>query len=241
MGSSSVSEGEVIESDSEKATTAQTIINGTLVDRHSRSPGAAPQRASYERSYERSRSRSPFRHNQRRRSPRGEKRRRIDDDYDDFDRSDRRRFRVQNERRGSVEDVGRDRYSYVDFDKSHPSYPSLSYGDRDDDRRHWSPRAKSRSRSPDRSSRRNDHRGGGDGRDRVSRSDGRRWKDRDGRPWGDDRKWDMKSNKGSSRNEYPLTTRTSKNITETFNGSFTQDISKSAKDVDRARFVSYMS
>ena len=231
MGSSSVSEGEVIESDSEKATTAQTIISGTFVDRHSRSPGAASQRASYERSYERSRSRSPFRHNQRRRSPRGEKRRRVDDDYDDFDRSDRRRFRAQYERRRPVGEINRDRYTYLDIGRSHPSYPSLSYGDRDEDNRHWSPRAKSRSRSPDRSSRRNDYRG---------RSNGRRWRDQDGQHCDDGRKRDMKSNVGSSRDEYPPTARTGRNTAEIYNGSFAQDISMRTEDVDRTRFVNYV-
>ena len=237
MGSSSVSEGEVIESDSEKATTAQTLINDISVDRQSRSPGAASQRAIYERRYERSRSRSPFRHDQRRRSPRGEKRRRNDDMYDDYDRSDRRRFRVQQDRRRPVEDGGRGSYAYSDLDRSHPSYPSLSYGDRDEDERHWSPRANTRSRSPDRSSRRNDYRGRDDGRDGISRREGQGRRDRDGRPQDNNRKYERRDYTKSSRDEYPPTARNDESTAEARHGSFAQDKSTFAENADGMRYV----
>ena len=234
MGSSSVSEGEVIESDSEKATTAQTLINDKSIDRQSRSPGAAPYRATYERRYDRSRSRSPFRHNQRKRSPRGEKRRRVDDGYDEFDRSDRRHFHADQYRRRPVGDDLRGKHAYSDLDRSHPSYPSLSYGDRDEDERHWSPRAKTRSRSPERSSHRNGYRSRDD---RMSRREGKGWRDRDGRRRDDDKKHEPRDHTRSSWDEYPPSARNDGSTTETRYDSFAQDKSTSAAHANGKRYV----
>ncbi|EED19579.1 serine/threonine protein kinase (Prp4), putative [Talaromyces stipitatus ATCC 10500] len=137
---STPSEGEIVESGSEtKATTSQTSMNDTNVNRRSRlspsfsprSPARSPRRRS------RSRTRSPYR--------RGEKRRR----YDDYDNVDD--YRHGSYRYESRSDHDRSRYAsrrhrtYHDYDRDDSYSGGLRYMD-DYDRR--DKRQKTRSRSP---------------------------------------------------------------------------------------------
>ncbi len=238
MGSSSVSEGEVIESDSEKATTAQAFLNDKFVDRQSRSPGVIAPRASYDRSLERSRSRSPYRHN-RRRSPRGEKRRRNDEVYDDYNRGSRR-FRSQYDRRSLYEDDDRSKSSYADPDRSNPSYPSLSYSDRDGDERRWPSRARTRSRSPNHHYRRSERRGYEDssakGRERDSRRHELRLRDRDDRLCDEDRRKDRRDGHNENRGEYS-DARSMRIDAETRHGAPIQNSKNSTKNANDHRSV----
>ncbi|KAI9704332.1 MAG: U4/U6 small nuclear ribonucleoprotein prp4 [Candelina mexicana] len=178
MASSSESEGEIIESNSEKATTSLPSVNGTSVDRNSRSRhrvSITPEELDYDL---RDRSRSPYRH----RPPHGEKRRRDDESYPEQDRSDPRRFKVHYEDR-SLGASHRPRVSYADLDRSDTLDNSLRYNDRGfRDRYHK--RARTRSRSPPRPVRQ----AYPDGRHDHSRShdvrNGRSQKDRGGRGYG---------------------------------------------------------
>ncbi|KAF2145185.1 uncharacterized protein K452DRAFT_284574 [Aplosporella prunicola CBS 121167] len=150
MSSRSNSEGEVVEHD--KATTARPHSRNTSVDRHPRphaSVSTSP-RASYEDGPPRHRSRSPYR----RRSPRGEKRRRDDDFYGDRDRHDSRRFRARYEDKRPYADDRRSRVSYADLDRGDNSRNSSRYDnvhgrERDYERDRYRARS-SRSRSPPR-------------------------------------------------------------------------------------------
>lgn len=144
MSSVSESEGEIIETEADKATTALPSVTGTSVDRQSRSRAGSVSRSprvSPESDSGRDRSRSPYRH----KSPRGEKRRRIDD-YDERERPDPRRFRVYYEDGLSNNgDRRRRRNSYVDLDRNNTSHAPFDYDERRPrDRKHWP-----RSRSPD--------------------------------------------------------------------------------------------
>ena len=148
---STPSEGEIIESGSEtKATTSQTPLNGTSVDRHTRasppsarSPavlsGSPHRRKSRSRSRPRTRSRSPYR------DYRGSKRRR-DDDYDDRRYRDEppRRFASRHEDRYYDRDQRRPR-SYYDYDRGDGYSGGLKYSDDYDRRRDKRPRTRSRS------------------------------------------------------------------------------------------------
>ncbi|KAL1650314.1 U4/U6 small nuclear ribonucleoprotein prp4 [Diplodia intermedia] len=102
MSSRSDFEGEVHEHEVDKATTAQPSSRGISVDRQSRPRASASRspRDAYEDAPRLQRSRSPYR----RRSPRGEKRRRDDDFYSDRDRRDPRHFKVRYEERRSYDD-----------------------------------------------------------------------------------------------------------------------------------------
>ena len=93
--SSTPSEGEIVESNSEKATTSPRNINDNNVNPHCRHRVSASQSLSpipSPKSYRsRTRSRSPYR------EPRGAKRRHEDDHYNDRPREDNRRFKVRYE------------------------------------------------------------------------------------------------------------------------------------------------
>ncbi|KAI9815343.1 MAG: U4/U6 small nuclear ribonucleoprotein prp4 [Pycnora praestabilis] len=147
MSSYSESEGEIIESDSEKATKSLPSVNGTSVDRHSRSRLPTSRSPDYHDYSRRDRSRSPYRHP----SPRGEKRRR--DDEHQNDRSDPRSFKVHYESRRAFDDARRHRISYADLDRSGSTDTQLRYDDRDPRDRHHDKRARTRSGSPARFSR----------------------------------------------------------------------------------------
>ena len=138
---SSPSEGEIIESDSEKATKALASNNGTSVDRPfrkrisvSRSP--SPIRSPI-RNKSRTESRSPYRES------RGAKRLPADDHYD-RSRNDPRRFKVRYEDQpGGGRSRGRDHYH-----DANRSGRSLGNAYRDANGRPRDARQKTRSRSP---------------------------------------------------------------------------------------------
>ena len=138
--SSTPSEGEILESDSEKATTSQPSVHGTSVDRPFRTRAAIPSHRS--RSPQRDRSRSPYR------APRGEKRRRDDGHLNDgkgvAQRNPAARYEDYNDRKGQ-----RRPKSYADLDG--PNDPG-AYRRRDD--AYADKRARTRSRSPYRHDRR---------------------------------------------------------------------------------------
>ena len=169
--STSPSEGEIIESDSEKATKSLPSANGTLIDRQSRkrrstvSRSPSPVRSVRSRSYRsRSRSRSPYR------APRGSKRGHEDDHYHDrYDRSDRRdprNFRIHYEDRR--QDKSRPHQSsYREHDRPISASSGLRYDDRSSTARHKEKRLRTVSRSPPRFS---DKKPGNDTRDQLKRA-----------------------------------------------------------------------
>lgn len=145
--STSPSEGEIVESGSEKATTTTNGFHGTDVDRPTRaqpsiSPSPSPLRfPTSPRSHAHSRdgSRSPYH------EPRTSKRATKDDHYD-CDRNDPRRFKVSYEepaRRGTAS--GRSLYRSSDpRDRRHRNYPDLrdqEFRQRPERRRERSPRS----------------------------------------------------------------------------------------------------
>ena len=145
---STPSEGEIVESDSEKATTSLRVINGANVDSQSRlcasvSPSLSPDQ-SPRRGPSRTPSRSPYRRLRAKRL-----RDRDDDDDDDFDRSrsDSRRFKVRYEDHFmSVRKTSKN--SYDDLDQSLDSDSYSRYEDRTNYRRMGGNRLRTRSRSP---------------------------------------------------------------------------------------------
>ncbi|MCJ1398490.1 U4/U6 small nuclear ribonucleoprotein prp4 [Xylographa trunciseda] len=157
--SSTPSEGEIVESDSEKATKSQLSVHGTSVDPQSRkrisisrsrspSPIHSPQRR---KSLTRSRSRSPYR------NPRGGKRVREDDKHNQQDRNDPRRFKVHYEDR-RYDDKLRARASYHDADRGGGPDPYLRYDERSLNGRSREKRPRTKSRSPPRFSERRSER-----------------------------------------------------------------------------------
>ena len=147
--SSTPSEGEIIESDSEKATKSPQSVHGNTVDRKSRkrisvSRSPSPIRSPISRkSRTRSRSRSPYREN------RGAKRLREDDTYNHHDRNDPRRFKVHYEDHRRDDKVrSRDRYN--DPDNGRGPDPALRYDDRGLNGRPRDKRPRTQSRSPPR-------------------------------------------------------------------------------------------
>ena len=147
--SSTPSEGEIIESDSEKATKSPQSVHGNTVDRQSRkcisvSRSPSPIRSPIRRkSHTRSRSRSPYR------EKRGAKRLREDDTYNHHDRNDPRRFKVHYEDHRRDDKV-RNRGRYNDSDKARDSDPALRYDDRGLNGRVRDKRPRTQSRSPPR-------------------------------------------------------------------------------------------
>ncbi|KAL8779209.1 MAG: hypothetical protein Q9213_007055 [Squamulea squamosa] len=171
--SSTPSEGEIVESDSDKATTSLHTINDNKVNpksRHevsvSRSPSPIRSPTSH---LSRSRSRSPYRES------RGSKRPPEDDHYNDRPREDTRRFKIRYEDRSY-----RDRKklnTLSDLDRSRGPDPRLSYDDRYAriaDKQH---RVRSRSPHYSKSSKQSQGRYGGSSRD--FRRGGHGWQDND--------------------------------------------------------------
>ena len=138
--SSTPSEGEIIESDSEKATTRSVDIRSTSVDRHFRKPAQVSRSPSPVQSPQfyrsRSHSRSPYR------EPRGAKRSHDDDDQHDRRRNDPRQFKVH------FEGKRRAHNTYDDLDRSDRSGLKLRYDDRGGSGRPRDKRRRTRSRSP---------------------------------------------------------------------------------------------
>lgn len=143
---STPSEGEIVESDSEKATTSLRAIDNANVDSQSRirasvSPSPSPHWSPRRHRSSRTPSRSPYREN------RGSKR--IRDDDLDFDRSrnESRRIRVRYEDRlpGIYKPS---RNQYADLDRSQDPNPSLRYEDRKSVGRSRANKPQTQSRSP---------------------------------------------------------------------------------------------
>ena len=172
---STPSEGEIVESDLEKAKPSTVDVRDTSVDPQSRncaSVSRSPTPVRSTRQYRsRTRSRSPYR------EPRGAKRPR-EDSYIDRTNDDPRRFKVRYE--GQFEGRRRPRDRYEDSDRYGDSYQSLRYDDRGTSGRPEDKRHRTRSRSP-RSVRPVTNYGNGPKGERGNRSDGRGWADRGGR------------------------------------------------------------
>ena len=142
---SSPSEGEIVESDSEKATTSLPSVNGISVDRQSRkrvsvSRSPSPIRSPRPRQ-SRTRSRSPYR------EPRGTKRPR--DDY--FDRTDSRRFKVHYEERLRNERL-KDYAPHNHVDRGNVKDSNIRHEMRGSGKHSRDRRPRTRSRSPGRTS-----------------------------------------------------------------------------------------
>lgn len=173
---STASEGEIVESDFEKATTSLHTINGTNVNppsRHRVSVSRSPSPIASLKSYRsRTRSRSPYR------EPRGAKRPLEDDHYNDQPREDNRRFKVRYENR--YEDRSHDdrRRSHKRYDSGRSRGPDgrTGYGDRYGRPREKGHRIRSRSPSHAKPSRLDQGWKGGSGRD--PRQNGRGRQDR---------------------------------------------------------------
>ena len=148
--SSTPSEGEIIESDSEKATKSLQPVHGTSVDPQSRkrisvSRSPSPIRSPIRRkSQTRSRSRSPYRES------RGAKRPREDDHYSPHDRNDPRRFKVHYEGRRYDDRMKVRGGTYKDPDRGGGSGPALRYDERGPNGRSRENRPRTLSRSPPR-------------------------------------------------------------------------------------------
>ncbi len=179
---STPSEGEIVESDAEKATTSLLTVNGIYVDRQSRkrvsvSRSPTPIRSPV-RLKSRTRSRSPYR------EPRGAKRLREDDHYSDRARDDPRHFKIRYENRsaGGQRNL---RKRFDDLDRAERPEQRLHYNDRSTGRRSRDKRPRTRSRSPIRMNAgtmdylRNPR------DDRGGRADSHGWRDRNGQGYGE--------------------------------------------------------
>jgi serine/threonine-protein kinase PRP4 len=166
--SAGLDEGEIVESDTEKATTSLPSVNGTSVDRHSRTRVAAsksPDGLQNPRYY---RDRSPYGDRLR-----GEKRRRGDDNHYERGRSDPRRFKVHYEGGRSHDEGRRHPISYADLDRGDSTDHHLRYDDRDNKVRYPdNQRGRTRSRSPPRPPRRDEYRNRGGHGQRDGRREG---------------------------------------------------------------------
>ena len=209
---STPSEGEIIESDSEKATTSLHTVKDNNVNpqsRHrvsvSRSPSPIRSPVRSPRSHRsRSRSRSPYR------EPRGAKRTRDDDHYNDRPREDTRRFKVRYEDR-SHDERKRSHRPY-DLDRSKGPDPRLSYNDRHD--RSFDKRHRTRSRSPYSRSARSTH-GRGGGKDKENRRNGHGRQDHSRRVYEESRRRFSREQSVSDRGHSPVATALSKQKAET--------------------------
>jgi len=232
---STPSEGEIVESDSEKATTSLPSVNGTSVDRHSRtrvsvSKSPAPFESPPRRYESRTRSRSPYR------EPRGEKRRREDDYHSDRGRSDPRRFKVHYEEQLS-DSRPRPRVSYADLDRGEPADPTLRYDDRDTADRFRGKRPRTRSRSPPRPSRRQDYHVRYDREERDGNRGGLGQKDRDHHGYKESNSRPLNNQSVSDRGKPPVAAETSKQEAEIRRNQSTRDVSISELDGQADKYV----
>lgn len=143
--SSTPSEGEIVESDTEKATTRSINLPSTSVDRQSRKPASVSRSPSPIQSprFHRSRthSRSPYR------EPRGAKRSHEHSEYPDRRRDDPRQFKVRYEDR-HLEGRHRPRNPYEDLERLDRPGPQLRYDDHGPSGRPRDKKRRTRSRSP---------------------------------------------------------------------------------------------
>ena len=198
--SSTPSEGEIVESDSEKATKSQLSVHGTSIDPQSRkrisisrsrspSPVPSPRRR---KSITRSRSRSPYR------DPRGAKRLHEDDQHNQNDRNDPRRFKVHYEDRRH-DDKSRPR-AYHDANRGGGPDPYLRYDDRSLNGRSREKRPRTISRSPPRFSERRPE------RDRYAHNRGKPGKGRSESGYRESRERLSKEQSVSDRGHIPIAT-----------------------------------
>lgn len=208
--SSSPSEGEIVESDSEKATTSLVTHEGTSVDRQFRKGASVSRSPSPIRSPKgpqaRSRSRSPYR------EPRGAKRP-VEDDHYDRSRNDSRRFKVQyeDEPTGSK---GVQRSSRHDLDRIDGSDRRSRYEDRDVRGTSYEKRRDRRSHSPNHS---RGHRGDErpyHGKPRGIQVDRRALQKQDDRGYSESRNKLSKAQSVSGRGQSPIAAAQGKRETE---------------------------
>ncbi len=207
--SSTPSEGEIVESDSDKATTSLHMVKDNHVNPTSRlrvSISQSPSPIHSPKSYRsRTRSRSPYR------EPKGSKRIREDDHYNDRSRGDTRRFKVRYEDRPFVD--RKKLHGPSDLDRSRGPDPKLSYDDRYP--RHTDKKHRVRSRSPYSKSLKPSYaRYGGSGRD--YRLDGHGWHDHDRRRGEKEGRSRLSREQSvSDRGHSPIATASSKQKAET--------------------------
>ncbi|KAI4144429.1 MAG: hypothetical protein LQ341_002663 [Variospora aurantia] len=210
--SSSPSEGEIVESHSEKATTSLHPVKDNNVNpqsRHrvsvSRSPSPIRSPARSPRSHRsRTRSRSPYRES------RGAKRPRDDDHYNERPRGDTRRFKVRYEDRPYND--RRTSYKPYDLDRSNGPDARLSYDDKHGGSRNK--RHKTRSRSPYSRSTKFAHARGG-GNDRGLQKHGLGWQDHGRRGYEESRRRLSPAQSVSDRGPSPVAIASSRQRAET--------------------------
>ncbi|KAI4105298.1 MAG: hypothetical protein LQ345_007235 [Seirophora villosa] len=210
--SSSPSEGEIVESHSEKATTSLHTIKDNNVNpqsRHrvsvSRSPSPIRSPAHSPPSHRsRTRSRSPYR------DPRGAKRSRDDDHYIERPRGDARRFKIRYEDRPYND--RRTSHKPYDLDRANGPDARLSYDDRLDGSRNK--RHKTRSRSPYSRSTKSTHARGGE-KDWGSRNHGHGRQDQGRRGYEESRRRLSPPQSVSDRGHSPVATASSRQRAET--------------------------
>jgi serine/threonine-protein kinase PRP4 len=226
-------EGEIRDGGVEKATTTLPQFDGTSVDRQDRNRSSNSNSMSPEHGYRSKdrrsteRSRSPYD-----RQPRGSKRGR-DEDYSDRSRGDPRRFKVHYEDAPQAY-KRRSRVSYEDIDQGSNPTSELRYDDRE---RYSQKRARTRSRSPYRSSRGGDRNGHGG----QMRRDGNRPNGHldSGRPnfygRGDPKSRDQKDQSVSKREQSPLPADNSRHEAKIMQGSSQQSTDHSVKSLEPER------
>ncbi|KAI9675824.1 MAG: U4/U6 small nuclear ribonucleoprotein prp4 [Trizodia sp. TS-e1964] len=219
-------EGEIVESGSEKATKSLPSFNGITVDRHSRNLAASKPLGEFAPTLP---SRDPITPPINGHAPRGEKRFREDDFYNERS-SDPRRFKVHYEE-GHRGNGRRSRVSYADLDRggdnaasSHSRYHDYNH-DRYNDKR-----PRTRSRSPFRpTARRDDFRarnGRGSRDDRYDKHQkGKRSEGYDPKP-----EEHHKDQSVSERGAYPVPAHSSRQFAESQHQDAQQDISLDSRD-----------
>ncbi|KAH0551358.1 hypothetical protein GP486_007426, partial [Trichoglossum hirsutum] len=220
--SAGLDEGEIVESDTEKATTSLPSVNGTSVDRHSRTHVAASKSPDGSQNPRHYRDRSPYGDRSR-----GEKRRRSDDNHYERSRSDPRRFKVHYEG-GRYHDEGRRHpVSYADLDRGDSTDHHLRYDDRDTKGRYPdSQRSRTRSRSPPLPIRRDEYRGRGGRGQRDERREGYDRRDRGDYGYEGSHGRYSREQPVSERGDPPVPTEMTKRETETRRNGLQQDKQK---------------
>ena len=231
--SAGLDEGEIVESDTEKATTSLPSVNGTSVDRHSRTRVAASKSPDSLQNARRYRDRSPYGDHSR-----GEKRRRGDDNHYERGRSDPRRFKVHYEGGRSHDEGRRYIFSYADLDRGDSTDHHLRYDDRDSKSRYSeNQRGRTRSRSPPPPPRRDEYRSrGGHGQ----RDEWREGYNRRGRAdYGYEGSHNRYSREPSvsERGDLPVPTKLSKQETEIRRNGLQQDEQKPVVDKQADGYV----
>jgi serine/threonine-protein kinase PRP4 len=232
--SAGLDEGEIVESDTEKATTSLPSVNGSSVDRHSRTRVAASKSPDGPQNPRLYRDRSPYGDHSR-----GEKRRRGDDNHYERGRSDPRRFKVHYEGGRSHDEGRRHPISYADLDRGDDTDHHLRYDDRDSKGRYPdSQRGRTRSRSPPHPFRRDEYRNRGGRGQRDERREGYDRRDRADYGYEGSRGRYSREQSVSERGDPPVPTEVSKRETEIRRNGLQQD---KQKPVSRKQTHEYVS